>query len=61
DGITEARSEVEFFGEARVLALAADNAQNAATLVDAVVSGAVGFQRGFTRDDIAVVSVGVPD
>lgn len=60
DGISEARRDGEFFGEDRLVALGAEYALNASMLVDAVLNEAVSFQRGQTRDDIAVVALGVP-
>ena len=62
DGITEARRGGEFFGDARVGRLIADaGTVTAQELADALVSSAVDFQGGATRDDIAVLVVRRPD
>ncbi len=60
DGITEARRGSEFFGDSRLLELVSASGSDAKRLVDDVVAGAIDFQYGITRDDIAVVAVGVP-
>lgn len=56
DGITEARRDNEFFGDDRVARLIADAGEaTAQELADALVTTAVEFQDGTTRDDIAVL------
>ncbi|HUP86380.1 MAG TPA: SpoIIE family protein phosphatase [Acidimicrobiales bacterium] len=56
DGITEARRDGEFFGEARVRAVVSDAGHaTAKDLANALVAAAVEFQEGQTRDDIAVL------
>jgi len=61
DGVTEGRRDREFYGEDRLFALLRScRGLGAAELVDAVVSDVVDFQRGATRDDIAVLAVQVP-
>jgi len=61
DGVTEGRRDREFYGEDRLFALLRScRGLGPAELVDAVVSDVVDFQRGATRDDIAVLAVQVP-
>ena len=58
DGVTEARRDGEFFGDERVARLIdAAGDRSAQELADALVSTAVEFQEGTTRDDIAVLVV----
>ena len=60
DGITEARRRGEFFGDDRLARLLADAGDlRAAALADELVTTAVEFQDGATRDDIAVLVVRV--
>ena len=62
DGVTEARRDGEFFGDERVARLVTDGTNlRAQALADALVSTAVDFQGGATRDDIAVLVVRVLD
>lgn len=61
DGVVEARRDGEFFGEDRLLELLSANAgANAAELAELVASEVIEFQRGLPRDDIAVVTLGIP-
>ena len=61
DGITEARRDGEFLGDDRVARLIGDAGDlTAQELADALVSTAVEFQGGATRDDIAVLVRRVP-
>ena len=60
DGITEARGPDGYYGDQRLLSRAAELGPAPPTLVDGVVTDAVTFQGSATRDDIAVVAVGVP-
>jgi sigma-B regulation protein RsbU (phosphoserine phosphatase) len=61
DGVTEARHEDSFFGEAGVTEVVGASAGRPAQAVaDAVVTAALAFQHGLARDDIAVVVVKVP-
>ena len=61
DGVSEARQGGSFFGEAGIAeAAGAAAGQSAQAVADAVVAGALAFQRGPARDDIAVVVVKVP-
>jgi phosphoserine phosphatase RsbU/P len=61
DGVSEARQGGSFFGEAGIAEVAGAAAgQPAQAVADAVVAGALAFQRGPARDDIAVVVVKVP-
>lgn len=57
DGVTEARDDDGgFFGEERLMALAAAHAAESATAIaSALADAAVRFQHGFPRDDIAIV------
>ncbi len=57
DGVTEARRGADFFGDTRLRALVAATPGPAQAIADAVVSAAVEFQGGDTRDDIAVVAL----
>jgi sigma-B regulation protein RsbU (phosphoserine phosphatase) len=62
DGITEARREQAFFGDARLKALLASHRnEDAASIARRIVDDAVDFQSGRTRDDIAVVVLKVPE
>jgi sigma-B regulation protein RsbU (phosphoserine phosphatase) len=65
DGVTEARRDGEFYGEARLVARiganAGSDARSAEALTDAILADVLEFQRGDARDDIAVVAVRVPD
>jgi len=60
DGITEARGPEGYYGDERLLRRVAELGPTPQTLVDGVVADAVAFQGSSTRDDIAVVAVGVP-
>jgi len=58
DGVTEARSGNEFYGEDRLLrVLRAASGGSAAEIVDAVSTEVVEFQDGMTRDDLALLAV----
>jgi sigma-B regulation protein RsbU (phosphoserine phosphatase) len=61
DGVTEGRRDREFYGEARLAAAVRGAPASAATMTDALVSDVVSFQRDVPRDDIAVVTIRVPD
>jgi sigma-B regulation protein RsbU (phosphoserine phosphatase) len=60
DGITEARGPEGYYGEARLLRTVGRLGPAPQSLVDGLVDDAVAFQGASTRDDIAVVAVGVP-
>lgn len=61
DGVTEARRNGEFFGEARLRRLLRRSSGDAADAVAAeIVDEVVEFQAGSPRDDIAVVVLRVP-
>ena len=61
DGVTEARRDKEFFGAERLLSLLRGvTGKSAEEIVTAVADGALDFQGGNPRDDIAVVVVRVP-
>lgn len=61
DGVTEGRRGAELFGESRLMQLLAAHRHSAARLVaESVVAEVVAFQEGFPRDDIAVVTLKVP-
>jgi sigma-B regulation protein RsbU (phosphoserine phosphatase) len=62
DGVTEARRGREFYGEDRIESLVVDMAgRGAADVAAALAEGAIRFQNGRPRDDIAVVVVRRPD
>ena len=62
DGVLEAQRDDELFGEERLHALLAAHAGDGAqALADAIAGAAVAFQRGVTRDDIAVVVLRAPE
>jgi sigma-B regulation protein RsbU (phosphoserine phosphatase) len=62
DGVTEARREQEFFGDARTRRLLVSyRADDAARIAGRIVNEAVDFQARLPRDDIAVVVVKVPE
>jgi phosphoserine phosphatase RsbU/P len=60
DGVTEARSGKNFYGEERLAVAAARPHDSAAALTSAVLSEVLEFQAGTPRDDIAVVAIRVP-
>lgn len=60
DGITEARGPEGYYGDERLRARVAELGPQPRTLVDGLVDDAVSFQGDHTRDDIAVVAVGMP-
>ncbi|MGH3209238.1 MAG: PP2C family protein-serine/threonine phosphatase, partial [Trebonia sp.] len=61
DGVTEAHTGDEFFGETGIAnVLAASAGLTAQEVADAVVAAALDFQHGPARDDIAVVVVRKP-
>lgn len=60
DGVTEARGVDGYYGEDRLWATVAALGPTPRTLVEGLVEDAVTFQGDTTRDDIAVVAVGVP-
>jgi sigma-B regulation protein RsbU (phosphoserine phosphatase) len=61
DGVTEGRRDEEFFGEDLLCASIDQHRATAETLVTGLVHDVVTFQRGRTRDDIAVVAIRVPE
>ncbi len=60
DGVLEARRDLEFFGEERLVAAVVRHRGSAAGIVAGLVDEVLDFQHGAPRDDIAVVAVGVP-
>jgi sigma-B regulation protein RsbU (phosphoserine phosphatase) len=60
DGIPDGRRDGEFYGDERLLTAVRDGADEAHALADEVAQDAISFQRGVTRDDIAVVVARVP-
>lgn len=60
DGITEARGPSGYYGDERLLRTLEQLGTRPQVLVDGLVADAVDFQGSLTRDDIAVVAVGVP-
>lgn len=61
DGVTEARSGTEFFGEDRLASVVATEFDSADALVDAALQAVLEFQSGNARDDVALVGIRVPD
>ena len=60
DGVTEARRGHDFYGDERLRQTVGRYGGSAAELVDGVVADVLAFQGSSPRDDIAVVSLGVP-
>jgi sigma-B regulation protein RsbU (phosphoserine phosphatase) len=60
DGVTEARADAGFYGNARLLEVLGRPAGNAAEVADAVLEDVLEFQGGDPRDDIALVVLRVP-
>jgi sigma-B regulation protein RsbU (phosphoserine phosphatase) len=61
DGVTEARRGDEFFGDEFLHELLARDEPSANGLVAALLERVLDFQSGYPRDDIAIVSLVVPD
>jgi sigma-B regulation protein RsbU (phosphoserine phosphatase) len=59
DGVTEARSEKDFYGEERLEQLVAAGADSAQQMTESVLAEVLGFQSGNPRDDVVVVAVRV--
>jgi sigma-B regulation protein RsbU (phosphoserine phosphatase) len=60
DGVTEARSQREFFGELRLVDTFAALSGDAQARADGVLQAVMRFQNDDARDDIALVAVTVP-
>ena len=60
DGVTEARSGKDFYGEERLAVTAARSVDSAEGLTSAVLSEVLEFQADRPRDDIAVVTIRIP-
>lgn len=60
DGVTEARREDDFFGEEGLEAAVARGAASAQAMTGRLLDEVLGFQAGFPRDDIVVVTLRVP-
>lgn len=60
DGVTEARSGKDFYGEERLAAAAARSVDSAEGLTSTILSEVLAFQADRPRDDIAVVTIHVP-
>jgi phosphoserine phosphatase RsbU/P len=60
DGVPEGRRGDELFGEERLLGSLAAHGTDPEQLVGGLVADVVDFQLGVTRDDVAVLAVGVP-
>jgi serine phosphatase RsbU (regulator of sigma subunit) len=62
DGVTEARRDIEFYGDERLLDAIDAAATHAAAepTTERILGSVVDFQRGMPRDDIVVVVVRVP-
>ena len=61
DGVTEGRRDDQWFGDERLVATIAGVADSARSLVDGILGDVLAFQRGFPRDDIALVAIRVPE
>jgi sigma-B regulation protein RsbU (phosphoserine phosphatase) len=61
DGVTEARRGDDFFGEARLRAAIERHAGSATSVTEGVLREVLEFQAGDARDDIAIVTLRVPD
>lgn len=59
DGVTEARRGDEQYGESRLLARVGERGRDPGVVVDGILQDALDFQGDRTRDDIAVVALGV--
>lgn len=57
DGVTEARSGSNFYGELRLEQLLADRQDSARATTEMVLESVLEFQSGFPSDDIVVVSL----
>lgn len=60
DGVPEARTGVDFYGEARTAAVLAGAHASAGELADALLADVLSFQGGTPRDDIAAVVIRTP-
>ncbi len=60
DGVTEARSGGDFYGEVRLADVIATTTGGAAAVTEGLLTDVLDFQQGLARDDIAVVAVQVP-
>lgn len=59
DGVTEARSGNEFFGEERLADVVSEDPGSAEGLVAAALKAVLDFQSGNARDDVALVGIRV--
>lgn len=59
DGVTEARSGNEFFGDERLIDVVSADPGSAEELVAAALSAVIDFQSGNPRDDVALVGIRV--
>ncbi len=57
DGVIEAQSETELFGEQRLVTLLSEGEHDAFALTEDVVRTVLSFQKGDARDDVAVLAV----
>ena len=57
DGVIEAQSETELFGEQRLATLLSDGEHDASRLVEDVMRSVLSFQGGDARDDVAVLAI----
>ena len=60
DGVTEARSSTDFYGDDRLAATITANGASATSLVGGILREVLAFQNGDPRDDIAVVAIRLP-
>ena len=62
DGITEARDQMgELYGDGRLATVLAAHSRSVSALLDGLLEDVMRFQSGQPRDDIALVTVAVPD
>ena len=57
DGVIEAQSETDLFGEQRLVTLLSDGEHDASALVEDLVRTVLSFQDGDARDDVAVLAI----
>jgi phosphoserine phosphatase RsbU/P len=61
DGITEARDDSGFYGDERLGASFLAHLGSARSITEGVLGDVMGFQKGISRDDIALVAICVTD
>jgi sigma-B regulation protein RsbU (phosphoserine phosphatase) len=61
DGLPDGRSNDEVYGEERIRSVVSAAGSSAESITSALLEDVVAFQDGTTRDDIAIVTLRVPD